>query len=63
MMQCGRAKQDILYKNTLHCWSKIYQTEGGKAFFKGAFSNVLRGTGGAFVLVLYDEIKALLVFK
>jgi solute carrier family 25 (adenine nucleotide translocator) protein 4/5/6/31 len=60
MMQSGRAKQDILYKNTLHCWGKIYQTEGGKAFFKGAFSNVLRGTGGAFVLVLYDEIKAFL---
>ena len=60
MMQSGRAKADILYKNTLHCWGKIYQTEGGKAFFKGAFSNVLRGTGGAFVLVLYDEIKAFL---
>lgn len=25
--------------------------------FKGAWSNVLRGAGGAFVLVLYDEIK------
>jgi len=62
MMQSGRAKADILYKSTIHCWGKIYKTEGGKAFFKGAFSNVLRGTGGAFVLVLYDEIKALLVF-
>jgi len=60
MMQSGRAKADILYKNTIHCWGQIYRTEGGKAFFKGAFSNVLRGTGGAFVLVLYDEIKAFL---
>ncbi|CAB3377619.1 Hypothetical predicted protein [Cloeon dipterum] len=60
MMQSGRAKADILYKNTLHCWATIYKKEGGNAFFKGAFSNVLRGTGGAFVLVLYDEIKALL---
>lgn len=60
MMQSGRAKEDRIYKNTMHCWGKIYKTEGGKAFFKGAFSNVLRGTGGAFVLVLYDEIKALL---
>uniref|UniRef100_A0A646QHW0 ADP/ATP translocase n=1 Tax=Hemiscolopendra marginata TaxID=943146 RepID=A0A646QHW0_9MYRI len=58
MMQSGRKKADVLYKNTIHCWGKIYQTEGGRAFFKGAFSNVLRGTGGAFVLVLYDEIKA-----
>lgn len=60
MMQSGRAKGDILYKSTLHCWSTIYNSEGGSAFFKGAFSNVLRGTGGALVLVLYDEIKNLL---
>jgi solute carrier family 25 (adenine nucleotide translocator) protein 4/5/6/31 len=58
MMQSGRA--DKLYKNTIDCWSKIYKSEGGNAFFKGAFSNVLRGTGGALVLVLYDEIKTFL---
>jgi len=55
MMQSGRS--DKMYKNTMDCWGKIYKTEGGNAFFKGAFSNVLRGTGGALVLVLYDEIK------
>jgi len=60
MMQSGRPVAERLYKNTAHCWVKIYKTEGGNAFFKGAFSNVLRGTGGAFVLVLYDEIKAFL---
>ncbi|XP_022196757.2 ADP,ATP carrier protein 2 [Nilaparvata lugens] len=57
MMQSGRAKSEIIYKSTAHCWSVIYKSEGGGAFFKGAFSNVLRGTGGALVLVLYDEIK------
>ncbi|XP_025190586.1 ADP,ATP carrier protein 2 [Melanaphis sacchari] len=61
MMQSGRAKSEIVYKSTLHCWSVIAKTEGTGAFFKGAFSNVLRGTGGALVLVLYDEIKTLLV--
>jgi len=60
MMQSGRSKADIVYKNTLHAWGVIYKVEGGAAFFKGAFSNVLRGTGGALVLVLYDEIKAFL---
>ncbi|OXU20215.1 hypothetical protein TSAR_013057 [Trichomalopsis sarcophagae] len=60
MMQSGRAKADILYKSTAHCWATIAKTEGSGAFFKGAFSNVLRGTGGALVLVLYDEIKNLL---
>jgi len=62
MMQSGVPVAERQYKSTVHCWGKILRTEGGKAFFKGAFSNVLRGTGGAFVLVLYDEIKAILPF-
>jgi len=60
MMQSGRKGADIMYKNTIDCWRKIAQQEGGGAFFKGAFSNILRGTGGALVLVLYDELKALM---
>ncbi|KAF4529256.1 hypothetical protein B566_EDAN017497 [Ephemera danica] len=58
--QSGRAKADIMYKGTLHCWSTIAKKEGTGAFFKGAFSNVLRGTGGALVLVFYDELKKLM---
>jgi solute carrier family 25 (adenine nucleotide translocator) protein 4/5/6/31 len=54
MMQAGREK---IYNNTLHCWAKIAKDEGTGAFFKGAWSNVLRGAGGAFVLVLYGEIQ------
>lgn len=57
MMQSGRKGTDIMYTGTLDCWRKIARDEGSKAFFKGAWSNVLRGMGGAFVLVLYDEIK------
>uniref|UniRef100_A0A674GW90 ADP/ATP translocase n=8 Tax=Passeriformes TaxID=9126 RepID=A0A674GW90_TAEGU len=57
MMQSGRKGADIMYSGTLDCWRKIARDEGSKAFFKGAWSNVLRGMGGAFVLVLYDEIK------
>jgi len=60
MMQSGRAKADIMYKNTLDCWVKISKQEGPKAFFKGALSNVFRGTGGALVLVFYDELKKLI---
>ncbi|XP_016806513.1 ADP/ATP translocase 4 isoform X2 [Pan troglodytes] len=55
MMQSGEAKRQ--YKGTLDCFVKIYQHEGISSFFHGAFSNVLRGTGGALVLVLYDKIK------
>jgi len=55
MMQSGR--KEVLYTGTLDCWKKIAATEGPKAFFKGAGSNIIRGTGGAIVLVLYDEIQ------
>lgn len=60
MMQSGRPMNERPYKNTLHCWAKIAKDEGPGAFFKGAFSNIIRGTGGALVLVFYDEVKELL---
>jgi len=55
MMQSGRT--DIMYKNTWDCAVKIVQNEGMSAMFKGAGANVFRGTGGALVLALYDEIQ------
>jgi len=60
MMQSGRKGGDVMYKGTLDCWKKVYTNEGTGAFFKGAFSNILRGTGGAIVLVMYDEIQVLM---
>lgn len=60
MMQSGRAANERMYSSTLDCWGKLYKNEGLNAFFKGAFSNVLRGTGGALVLVFYDELKRLM---
>lgn len=55
MMQSGGKEK--MYNGTIDCWKKIAANEGSGAFFKGALSNVLRGAGGALVLVLYDEIK------
>lgn len=57
MMQSGLAPEKRQYKSTMDCWVKIGKKEGVKGFFRGAFSNVIRGLGGALVLVLYDEIK------
>merc|ERR1712100_86252 len=57
MMQAGGQRQ---YNGTTDCWRKIAASEGTKGFFKGAWSNVIRGAGGAFVLVLYDEIQKLI---
>lgn len=57
MMQSGRTGADIMYTGTIDCFNKILKDEGPKAFFKGSLSNVIRGTGGALVLVFYDKIQ------
>lgn len=61
MMQSGR--KDKLYTGTIDCFRKIAEKEGTKAFFKGAASNVIRGTGGALVLVLYSKIQKFFGFS
>jgi solute carrier family 25 (adenine nucleotide translocator) protein 4/5/6/31 len=61
MMQSGRKEK--MYSGTIDCFKKIAATEGTNAFFKGAASNVLRGTGGALVLVLYAKIQKYLAGK
>ncbi|KAM0683562.1 ADP/ATP carrier protein [Mitosporidium daphniae] len=61
MMQAGREKKQ--YSSTFDCWKKIAFTEGPKSFFKGALSNALRGSGGAIVLVLYDQFQKYLGFE
>jgi len=55
MMQSGQ--KEVLYRGTADCFAKIYKNEGGKAFFKGALSNIFRGAGASLVLVLYDEMQ------
>ena len=55
MMTSGQGEK--LYNGTLDCFAKIYQKEGGLAFFKGCLSNVIRGTGGALVLTFYEKIQ------
>lgn len=61
MMQSGGKEK--IYNGTLDAWRKIAANEGSGAFFKGALSNVLRGAGGALVLVMYDELKKIIDAK
>lgn len=58
MLQSGKAEKQ--YTSTLHCFAKIAQEEKMAGFFKGAGSNILRGAGGALVLVLYDEFQKMM---
>lgn len=51
----------MLYNGTIDCFNKIYANEGGvKPFFKGASANIFRGVGASLVLVMYDELHAVL---
>jgi len=57
MMQSGTGA-DRMYSGSIDCAKKIFVNEGGiQPFYKGCFSNILRGLGGAIVLVMYDEMK------
>merc|ERR1712084_142684 len=58
MMQSGRPVEEMIYKGTLDCFRVIARDEGVAAFFKGSLSNVIRGTGGALVLVFYDTLQS-----
>lgn len=55
-IEASKPKEEQIYKNMMDCFSKILAKEGPGGFFKGALANILRGTGAAIVLVMYDEI-------
>lgn len=57
MMNAGKTGADSLYDGTMDCFKKILKNEGPRAFFKGCLSNIIRGTGGALVLVFYDKLQ------
>jgi len=55
-IEASKPKADQIYNGMGDCFSKILKNEGTAGFFKGAMANILRGTGAAIVLVMYDEI-------
>jgi solute carrier family 25 (adenine nucleotide translocator) protein 4/5/6/31 len=60
LMMTSGAKEKM-YSGTMDCFQKIYAQEGPAAFFKGCLSNIIRGTGGALVLVFYEKIQSVLM--
>ncbi|XP_049828637.1 ADP/ATP translocase 3-like isoform X1 [Schistocerca gregaria] len=58
MMQSGRKGDDVIYKNALDCWNKVYRTGGISALFGGVVPNILASLESAFAVVLYDEYKS-----
>ena len=60
-----KTRKDELYDGTIDCIKKTYEKEGssisGKALFKGCFSNILRSSGGALVLVFNNVSRDAIV--
>jgi len=55
-IEASKPEAEKIYRGMPDCFKKILAKEGAKGFYKGALANILRGTGAAIVLVLYDEI-------
>merc|ERR1711862_233843 len=55
-VEATKPKDQQIYNGMVDCFNQILKKEGAKGFFKGAGANILRGTGAAIVLVMYDEI-------
>merc|ERR1719183_1735490 len=53
-IEASKPTSEQMYSGMADCFGKILKTEGPGGFFKGALANVLRGTGAAIVLVMYD---------
>merc|ERR1712046_364512 len=54
-IEASKPKSEQIYSGMADCFKKILAAEGPGGFFKGALANILRGTGAAITLVLYDE--------
>jgi len=55
-VEATKPKAEQIYNGMGDCFTKIVKDEGAKGLYKGAAANILRGTGAAIVLVMYDEI-------
>lgn len=51
----------VKYNGSIDCFAKVIKNEGVKSLFKGAGANIIRGVGGAGVLVGCDVMKDMYV--
>lgn len=58
MMEAGREQR--MYKSSFHCFKTMVINEGYRGFYRGLSANLIRGMGTSILLVLYDEIRALM---
>ena len=61
-MDVGRPMEERKYRNIFHCIQTVYNKHGFRAFYKGAMTNAIRGSGSALVLMFYDTFERM-IFK
>jgi len=59
-MEAGKKEHEQKYRNTIHCFRRIWAEEGYRGFYLGLGMNLVRCIGSALVLVSYDEFKKIL---
>lgn len=59
MMQKRGADGKLVYTSSWQCARVIWQRDGFKGFYVGFTANLVRGVGGALLLVGYDEVQKL----
>ena len=57
MIESGKPAELKRYKNSFHCFYRIFKEEGYFGLYKGYGTNALRTLGSSVVLVLYDEFQ------
>lgn len=57
MMQSARSSGNRLYVSTYDCWKATFVKEGLAGFYKGFAANLLRSTGSALILAIYEEVQ------
>lgn len=57
MMQAGLPIDKRQYRNSIHCFRKVIDTEGARGFYLGIAPNLVRSFGAAILLVTYDVFK------
>ena len=60
MMTAG---EEVKYTSSVACLKEVLVKEGGRALFRGAGVNIVRGVAGAGVLTGFERMKKMYIAK
>ena len=57
------AGEEVKYTSSVACLKEVLVKEGGRALFRGAGVNIVRGVAGAGVLTGFERMKKMYIAK